>query len=83
MRYWWVNQNQTYRQEIGGGYMWSPKVSKGGRLNPFYEFMREVTPGDLVFSFADTLIKAIGIATSSCYGCLKPPEFGTAGKVWG
>jgi hypothetical protein len=83
MRYWWVNQNQTYRQETGGGYMWSPKVSKGGRINPFYEYMREVAPGDLVFSFADTLIKAIGIATSSCYDCPKPPEFGTAGKVWG
>ena len=21
MRYWWVNQNQTYRQEIEGGYL--------------------------------------------------------------
>ena len=25
MRYWWVNQNQTYKQELGGGYLWSPK----------------------------------------------------------
>ena len=25
MRYWWVNQNQTFRQEIAGGYLWSPK----------------------------------------------------------
>jgi putative restriction endonuclease len=83
LRFWWVNQNQTYRQEIGGGYMWSPKVNKNGKLNPFYEFMREVAPGDLVFSYADTLIKAIGIATSSCYDCPKPTEFGTAGKVWG
>ncbi len=23
MRYWWVNQNQTHRQEMGGGYLWS------------------------------------------------------------
>ena len=21
MRYWWVNQNQTYKQELGGGYL--------------------------------------------------------------
>jgi len=83
LRYWWVNQNQTYRQEIGGGYMWSPKVNKNGKLNPFYEFMREVAPGDLVFSFADTLIKAVGIAISPCYDCPQPPEFGPAGKVWG
>jgi hypothetical protein len=25
MRYLWVNQNQTFRQEITGGYLWSPK----------------------------------------------------------
>jgi hypothetical protein len=83
MRYWWVNQNQTYRQEIDGGYMWSPKVSKNGKLNPFYEFMREVAAGDLIFSFADTRIKAVGIALSPCYDCAKPMEFGAAGRVWG
>lgn len=54
MRYWWVNQNQTYRQEVKGGYLWSPKRNANGARNPFYEFMREVAPGDLVFSFVDT-----------------------------
>lgn len=51
MRYWWVNQNQTFRQEIEGGYLWSPKRNKNGHRNPFYEFMRDVAPGDIVFSF--------------------------------
>ncbi len=23
MRYWWVNQNQTYHHEVDGGYLWS------------------------------------------------------------
>ncbi len=50
MRYWWVNQNQTYRHEVAGGYLWSPKRNKGDRLNPFYETMREVAPGDIEFS---------------------------------
>ena len=31
MRYWWVNQNQTYRHEVSGGYLWSPKRKKNGR----------------------------------------------------
>jgi putative restriction endonuclease len=57
MRYWWVNQNQTYRQ-IEGGYLWSPKRNANGARNPFYESMREVAPGDLVFSFVDTCIFA-------------------------
>ena len=62
MRFWWVNQNQTYRHELGGGYLWSPKRNANGARNPFYESMREVAPGDLVFSFVDTRIAAISIA---------------------
>ena len=82
MRYWWVNQNQTFRQEIKGGYLWSPKRSANDVRNPFYEFMREVTPGDLVFSFVDTRIVAIGTVTSYCYESPKPLEFGDAGSNW-
>ena len=68
MRYWWVNQNQTYRHEVPGNYLWSPKRKNNGDRNPFYDFMREVrevAPGDVVFSFADTFIKAIGIGLAS------------------
>jgi putative restriction endonuclease len=82
MRFWWVNQNQTHRQEIGGGYLWSPKRNANGARNPFYEFMREVAPGDLVFSFIDTRIAAIGIVTSYCYESPKPTEFGSVGMNW-
>jgi len=81
-RFWWVNQNQTYRQEIDGGYLWSPKRKSNEGRNLFYEFMREVAPGDIVFSFKDTLIKAIGVATDFCYEAPKPDEFGSAGPNW-
>jgi hypothetical protein len=82
MRYWWVNQNQTYRHEVPGNYLWSPKRNANGRRNPFYDFMREVAPGDVVFSFADTLIKAIGMAASNAYESPKPLEFGSTGAYW-
>jgi putative restriction endonuclease len=82
MRYWWVNQNQTYRHEVAGGYLWSPKRKSNGGVNPFYESMREVKPGDLVLSFADTRIAAIGVARSHCYECPKPLEFGSIGMNW-
>lgn len=82
MRYWWVNQNQTFRQEIDGGYLWSPKRNKNGHRNPFYEFMREVAPGDIVFSFCDTRIAALGIVSGYCRESPKPEEFGTAGTNW-
>ena len=80
MRYWWVNQNQTYRHEIRGGYLWSPKRNANGARNPFYESMREVAPGDLIFSFADTRILAVGVAQSYCWESPRPEEFGTAGQ---
>jgi putative restriction endonuclease len=82
MRYWWANQNQTYRHEVDGGYLWSPKRKANGGVNPFYESMREVAPGDIVLSFADTRLVAIGIAQSHCYECPKPVEFGSAGMNW-
>jgi hypothetical protein len=44
--------------------------------------MREVAPGDLIFSFANTHICAIGVAKSHCYECPKPLEFGTVGMNW-
>ena len=42
MRYWWVNQNQTHRQEIGGGYLWSVtswKQSPIPSINKYFFFM--------------------------------------------
>jgi putative restriction endonuclease len=82
MRYWWVNQNQTYRHEVTGGYLWSPKRNRNGGANPFYDSMREVALGDVVFSFADTRIKAIGVATGAAYEAPKPREFGETGAYW-
>jgi hypothetical protein len=44
--------------------------------------MREVAPGDLVFSFVDTRIAAIGTVASYCYESPKPAEFGGVGLNW-
>jgi len=82
VRFWWVNQNKTFNQETAGGYLWSPKRNTNGARNPFYEFMREVTPGDLVLSFQGTYIRAIGVVKSHAYECPKPSEFGDAGPNW-
>jgi putative restriction endonuclease len=81
MRYWWVNQNQTYRAEVRGSFMWSPKRNANGARNQFYENMREVSPGDVVFSFCDTHIKAIGIVVGEAQTGPKP-DFGSAGANW-
>lgn len=81
MRYWWVNQNQTFRAEVRGSFMWSPKRNANGARNQFYENMREVSPGDVVFSFCDTRIKAVGVVTGDAQTGPKP-DFGNAGLNW-
>jgi hypothetical protein len=81
MRYWWVNQNQTYRAEVRGSFMWSPKRNANGVRNQFYENMREVSLGDVVFSFCDTRIKAVGVVTGGAQAGPKP-DFGNAGLNW-
>lgn len=78
---WWVNQNQTYSEEISGGFLWSPKTKSNGHRNQFYDFMTEVRAGDIVFSFCDTFIKAVGIATGRANSNPKP-AFDKAGGNW-
>lgn len=82
MKYWWVSQNQTYNHEVPGGYMWSPKRQTNGNTNHSYELMKQICPKDMVFSFANQSIKAIGLAKSLCYDFPKPLEFGNAGSYW-
>lgn len=81
MRYWWVNQNQTYKHEVQGGFLWSPKRRKDGGRNQFYDTMTHVEAGDLVLSFCDTQIRAVGIAQGPAYSASKP-EFGSVGDQW-
>ena len=81
-RYWWVNHKQTVRQERDGGYLWSPKANANGAKNQSYDNMTLVRPGDIVISFANARIGAVGIATGRARSEPKPAEFGAAGENW-
>ena len=81
--FWWVNNKQTYAHEIGGNYLWSPTGRSDGGRNEFYENMKRIRPGDVVFAFAGGEIKAVGICSAPAILAPKPGEFGTAGDAWG
>jgi putative restriction endonuclease len=82
-KHWWVNHKQTHRQEVEGEYLWSPKRNQNGAQNVSYDNMAHVMPGDVVFSFADAAIRAIGVALGRAREAPKPLEFGAAGEQWG
>jgi hypothetical protein len=82
MRFWWVNHKQTYRQETGGRYIWSPKTNRNGARNQSYDNMHLAVTGDIVFSYAQAEIRQLGIVTRPAASCPKPAEFGQAGMNW-
>lgn len=82
MRFWWVNHAQTMRQEVDGGYLWSPVTESGGKRSQFYDNMRLAEPGDLVLSFANGRVGKVGVVADFAISAPKPEEFGTTGAYW-
>ncbi len=82
MRFWWVNHKQTIRQEIEGGYIWSPKTEKGGGRSQSYDNMRRTRPGDFILSYAKTRIAFSGRVSDLAISEAKPTEFGKTGEYW-
>ena len=81
-RYWWVNHQHAWRQEIDGEYLWSPKTNQNGTRNETYTSLTRVMPGDVVFSFADAAIRAVGVALGRAREAPQPRECRAAGKQW-
>jgi putative restriction endonuclease len=44
--------------------------------------MREVAPGDIIYSFADAAVQGFGMARTHCYTSPRPDEFGNIGQAW-
>jgi hypothetical protein len=60
-RYWWVNHGRNFRQELDGNYLWSPKLNRNGGRNASYDNMTRAAPGNVVFSYVDGRIGAVGV----------------------
>ena len=72
MRYWWVNQGQSYEPERLGGYMWAPVESHGRRLS-HWESMKQVGVGDRVIHYAKG-VQAISTVSGAALDTLRPHD---------
>ena len=81
-RYWWVNHKQTFKHEIAGGFLWSPKFKSNGDRNYFYDTMADAEVGDIVLSYANGKVSYFGVVVEEASTAQKPSEFGAAGNVW-
>jgi putative restriction endonuclease len=82
MSAWWVNHKQTHKQEIEGGYLWSPKKDKNGARNQAYLNMPLTKKGETIFSYAFGEIKAVGRINGECTDARRPSAFGETGEQW-
>jgi hypothetical protein len=79
--YWWVNQNQTWRHEIFGEYLWAPQFGADGRRRVFWDNMTLLERGDIVLSHFDGALRYAGVVLSRAVVDRKP-DFGFAGNAW-
>src|SRR6266850_5756723 len=80
VKHWWVNHRQTPRQETEGGYLWTAGTSKSATGNASFENLIAVQPGDVIFSFGDGVVGAVGVALGRAREAPDPAPIESAGK---
>ncbi|HET9328897.1 MAG TPA: HNH endonuclease [Steroidobacteraceae bacterium] len=60
-RCWGANHGKDFRPEIEGGYLWCAKG--GGRGSVVLDNMARAAPGEVVFSFAEGRVGAVGLVS--------------------
>lgn len=81
-QFFWVNHKKTEKVEISEGFIWAPKTKVNGHKNQTYLNLTKVRPGDVIFSYANLKLGAVGKALSSAYDFEKPDEFRDSDGVW-
>lgn len=80
MNFWWVNHSKSYKAELEGGYIWCPQVHPDGIQRVPWLNVAKVRPGDVIVSYAEQHVRAIGVASSSAVN--SPPKPGYPEKGW-
>ena len=79
VRHWWVNHRRAPSQEIGGGYLWSPDKNKSEVNNESYRNMLAAQAGDVVFSFGEGVVGAVGVVVGRARETPEPLQAGATG----
>jgi hypothetical protein len=82
MKFWWVNHKQTFKEEIEGGYIWSPTKNNDGSRNQTYLNLTAVKVGDIVYSYAAGEIGAVSVVEREYVENEIPEAFGHSGEQW-
>lgn len=73
MKYYWVFQNKTFKDECAGSFLWAPKCND--RIIRHWSTMLDLKIGDIVIHSNLGKIVAIGEITKESFICDQPKEF--------
>lgn len=74
--FWWINHSHTFRQEIEGSYLWfASRPRKSKARSESEKNTHKLLPGDVVFSFAQGEIGAVGVVLGTAREAARPAEF--------
>ncbi|HEY3783914.1 MAG TPA: HNH endonuclease signature motif containing protein [Steroidobacteraceae bacterium] len=87
-RFWWVNHSRTAQWEIAGGYLWFASGGTGSASHgETQKNIGRAMPGDVVFSFIEGVVGAVGVVLEAAREAARPAEFSSrsehAGDVEG
>ena len=82
MRFWWVNHGVNGMTETANGYLWSPTAKANGGQLFYWSNMIRAEPGDLVISYFDTAVQAVGIVQARAHLFPKPATHAHPGNNW-
>ena len=81
-KYWWVNQNQTFRHEKKLKCLWAPYLNKLNRKEFYWETMDELNVNDIVFSYLRGKIVSYNLVKKTAYRSRRPKEFRNPNQPW-
>ncbi|MCO5994797.1 hypothetical protein [Actinoallomurus rhizosphaericola] len=73
MAYWWVNQGESFKEELEEGILWAPIKTKDGRRPAHWTSMTEVRPGDTVIHYAGR-VAALSVVTTAAVAARRPAQ---------
>lgn len=74
MKYFFVFQNKSYKEEKVGGFLWAPKANKDGQTFHHWTSMTKVEKGDVIFNSFNGELLSIIVAKDDHKDASKPAD---------
>lgn len=73
-RTYYCFQGGSFEDGFSGGYIWAPCVSESGRKFHYWDRLKELKEGDMIFHAARGRIRAVSIVKKPCVVAARPGE---------